>query len=524
MRESERGTMACIDEVTTQQLWLEEDIVQLGGQGRPRHVLFATAELSPLCRVGGLADAATGLVSALRRAGVCVTVVVPDYDGMALVEGRLVESLDVPDWAGPAVARWGTVEGIGEVVAVQSKGIRRPHPYNQPATGVGWEDNDLRFLGFSAAVAELARRLRPDVLHLNDWHTAAATAWSPEGMPVVLTIHNLAYQGDTGRAWLDRMGERWVPFAHHRRCNPLAGGIALADRVVAVSPTYAAETRRPGRGGGLDELLRSRGRSYVGIRNGIDVDRWDPETDPYLPAHFSATDLSGKARCRAELLHLAGLPDVPGEPVIGLVSRFVEQKGIDTTLQVATQMRGVSARMVLMGRGESDLEEAAVGAWAADPMRVSYLRDSAESLAHLVMAGSDLLLVPSRFEPCGLTPMEAMRCGTIPVVTPVGGLRDSVIDASGNEATGNGFIAPACDAVGVSLALSRAIRSWADPTRRAAIRRAGMMADWSWHTPARSYISLYDELCSVGDAGIGSVMSGGVNELPHDRLMSIPLR
>lgn len=517
--------MTAIDEVRTTELRLEEDVVQLASPPQPRHVLFATAELSPLCRVGGLADAASGLVAALRRAGAAVTVVVPDYDGTPSMIEQRAEPLDVPDWAGPAVARWGTVEGVGEVVAVRTRGIRRSHPYNQPGSGLGWEDNDTRFLGFSAAVAELARRIRPDVLHLNDWHTAAATAWSPEGLPVVLTVHNLAYQGETSRVWLDRLGERWVPFAHMRHCNPLAGGIALADRVVAVSPTYAAETRRPGRGAGLDELLRSRGRAYVGIRNGIDVDRWDPETDPFLPAHFSATDLSGKDRCRAELLRLAGLPDVPGEPVVGLVCRFVEQKGIDTTLQVAAQMRGVSARLVLMGRGEADLEEAAVAAWAADPMRVSYLRDSAESLAHLVLAGSDLLLVPSRFEPCGLTPMEAMRCGTIPVVTPVGGLRDSVVDASGNEAYGNGFIAPACDSVGVSLALSRAIRSWSDPARRAAIRRAGMMADWSWRTPARAYLDVYEELCS-GERHVGSTRAlvDPVATRGPDRLMTTTSR
>jgi starch synthase len=304
------------------------------------------------------------------------------------------------------------------------------------------------------------------------------------------------YQGEASRRWLDRMGDRWVDFSHAGATNPLAGGIALADRVVAVSPSYAAETRRPGMGAGLDELLRSRGRTYSGIRNGIDVDRWDPQVDPYLPASFSYDDMGGKDICRGELLRRAGLPDVPGEPVIGMVCRFVDQKGVDIALSVASQLRGMEGRLVLMGRGEPDLEAAAVAAWKADPMRIGYLRDTSEELAHLVMAGSDLLLVPSRFEPCGLTPMEAMRYGTIPVVTPVGGLRDSVVDASGNEMAGNGFVAPAADVVGVSLAVSRAIRSWSDPARRAAIRRAGMTADWSWRSPARAYAAIYDELCA----------------------------
>jgi starch synthase len=457
--------------------------------------MFATAELSPLCRVGGLADASAGLVAALRRHGADVEVVVPDHGGSPGLVVDFEEPLELPEWAGPAVVRYGTVTGLGKVIAVRTPSTSDIHPYNDPGSGLGWGDNDLRYLAFSAAVAALAVRRQPDVVHLNDWHTAAAAAWIPERQPVVLTIHNLTYQGECAPEWLDRMGPRRDHFANRGMCNPLAGGIGLADRVVAVSPSYAAETRRPGRGDGLDDLLRSRSRHYSGIRNGIDMSTWDPATDPYLPAHFSWSDLSGKNECRVELLRRAGLPDVPGEPVVGMVCRFVDQKGIDTALSVASQLRGMPARLVLMGRGEAALEAAAVAAWVAEPLRIAYLRESSEALAHLVIAGSDLLLVPSRFEPCGLTPMEAMRCGTIPVVTPVGGLRDSVIDASGNETHGNGFIAPAADAIGVSLALSRAIRAWSSADRRADIRRSGMTADWSWRTPARSYLDLYDEVC-----------------------------
>jgi starch synthase len=488
--------MTCTDEVTFEDLTIEEPVVQLRPT-RPRRVLLASAELSPLCRVGGLADATAGLAVALRRAGVHVDVVVPDHDGTPGLVVDRTECLDVPSWAGPATARFGRVSGFGEVVVLETRGIRRPHPYNHPLTGEGWGDNDRRFLGFSAGVAALAERLAPDVVHLHDWHAAAAAAWTPADLPVVLTIHNLAYQGHAPLPWLERMGERARHFAHHGTCNPLAGAISLADRVVAVSPTYAAETRRSPVGAGLEELLRARGRDYVGIRNGIDLDRWDPMTDPYLPAPFSWDEPAGKSASRDALLRHAGLTAGPDEPVIGMVCRFVEQKGVDTALALAEQLRGVGARLVLMGRGDPALEAAAAAAWASDPVRIGYLRETAEDLAHLVMAGSDLLLVPSRFEPCGLTPMEAMRYGTIPVVSPVGGLRDSVIDASGNEATGNGFVAPAADAVGMSLALSRAVRAWSDPVRRRAIRRAGMTADWSWRAPAAAYADIYDEVCSA---------------------------
>jgi starch synthase len=488
--------MTCTDEVAVEYLTIEEPVVELS-PSRPRRVLLATAELSPLCRVGGLADATAGLVVALRRAGVHVDVVGPDHDGTPGLVVDRTEQLDVPPWAGPATARFGRVAGFGEVIVLRTRDIRRSHPYNHPLTGEGWGDNDRRFLGFSAGVAALADRLAPDVVHLHYWHAAAAAAWTPGGVPVVLTIHNLAYQGLAPLPWLERMGERAHHFAHHGACNPLAGAIALADRVVAVSPTYAAETRRTPTGAGLEDLLRARGRDYLGIRNGIDLDRWDPTTDPHLPAPFSWDAPAGKAASRAALLQAAGLAANADEPVIGMVCRFVEQKGVDTALALAAQLRGVGARLVLMGRGEPDLEAAAAAAWASDPMRIGYLRDTSEGLAHLVMAGSDLLLVPSRFEPCGLTPMEAMRYGTIPVVSPVGGLRDSVIDASGNEATGNGFVAPAGDVVGMSLALSRAVRAWSDPVRRTAIRRAGMTADWSWRGPAAAYAEVYDEV--VGD-------------------------
>lgn len=479
----------------------DELVVMLGSTG-PRRVLLATAELSPICRVGGLADATAGLVAALRRAGHHVDVVVPDHDGSPGMHLESEISLDVPPWASPAVARLGTIDGVGEVIAVRTPGIERPDPYNDPATGVGWADNDRRFFGFSAAVAALAMLRNPDVVHLHDWHTAAATAWLPDDLPVVLSIHNLAYQGDADPSWAAQFGPRGASFLHHGRCNPLAGGIRRADRVVAVSRAYAIETRRPTGGMGLDEVLRQKGRAYLGIHNGIDTHRWDPLSDPFLPATFSWDDLSGKAICTKELRRRVGLPE-RDLPVVGVVCRLVEQKGIDVVLDLAGRIEGTDAQLVVMGRGEPALEAALEAAAAAVPDRVAYLRETRESLAHLVVAGSDLLLVPSRFEPCGLTPMEAMRCGTIPVVTPVGGLRDSVIDASSDESRGNGFVAPAADAFGVSLALARALRAWTDPARRGAIQLRGMRADWSWRVPADAYAEVYRDAAELRRRPIG---------------------
>jgi starch synthase len=272
-------------------------------------VLFATAELTPVVAVGGLAQAASGLVRELRAQGVEVEVALPDYGGLELEREERLE-LDVPPWARSASARCGEHAAAGPLTLVDVPGIRRAHPYVD-ATGAGWPDNDARFLGFSLAVAALARASGPDVVHLNDWHTAATSA-GLEGAPVVLSVHNLAYQGWAGPEWVERLGSRGAAFEHDGACNPLAGGIALADAVVVVSPTYREEVLRPETGAGLDGLLRRRGDALVGIRNGIDVDVWNPASDAHLPASFSVDDLAGKERSRAALLARLGLPERPG--------------------------------------------------------------------------------------------------------------------------------------------------------------------------------------------------------------------
>jgi starch synthase len=475
---------------------------------------MAAAEMAPMCRVGGLADATTGLATTLARLGCEVIVAIPRHERWRSLEGPNTLSLDVEPWIGPAVARFGRIEDRLCVAVIDVPGIERPHPYNDPRTGLGWEDNDERFLAFSNAAAELALELEVDVAHLHDWHAAAATAWLADRVPTVLSVHNLAYQGQTDRDWVGRLGACGPSFEHDGCVNPLAGGIRLADRIVAVSPAYAAETRRAATGAGLDAILRSRGSDYFGIRNGIDVERWDPATDAHLPVQYDALHVDGKAYVRRALCDEAGFAPTD-EPIVGMVCRLVEQKGVDVALEVAGQLRGLGARLVLMGRGDPAIEAAAARAAECDD-RVAYLPTTDEALAHLVVAGSDLLLVPSRFEPCGLTPMEAMRCGTIPVVTPVGGLRDIVIDASADPVLGNGFIAPATDAVGVSLALARAVRVLEDDARRTAIRRNGMIADWSWRTPAMAYLDVYEELldnASASAADMTAVTSSRISDL-----------
>jgi starch synthase len=458
------------------------------------HVLLASAELSPLVNVGGLAAAVAGLVDGLRRADIQVTVVVPDYFATPL-DSEVRVNLDVPAWAGPAIARRGTIEGVGEVILVSAPGIERAHAYVDD-DGEGWPDNDQRFFAFSAAIAALVEKLEPDVVHLNDWHTATAIAHLPVGgPPVVLTIHTLGYQGQSDPGWITAFPNRGEAFTYKGSCNPLAGGIRLADVVIAVSPTYASEIVTPAGGFGLDELLRERGARLVGIRNGIDAASWNPASDPHLPQRFDAHDMTGKATVKAELLDELGLPELEGNvPLIVMVTRLVEQKGVDLALSIAPFLDTLPAQFAVLGSGDRPLVEALTQAARAHPYVLAFRHGYDNGLAHRLIAGGDLFLMPSRFEPCGLAQMQAMRYGTLPVVTDVGGLHDTVIDIDEDRSKGTGIRATSATAPAIVDATHRAVRAWSSSQRRTAMRRRGMTADWSWDGPAAEHIMWYERV------------------------------
>jgi len=458
-------------------------------------ILFASAELSPLARVGGLAEASAGLVSALRRAGVTVDLVLPDYTDVEM-EGERPRPLSVPDWAEPASARRGIVAGVGDVTLVSVPGIARPHPYIDEA-GNGWPDNDQRFFAFSAAVAGLMADTDADIVHLNDWHTSAALGMAWRRPPTVLTIHTLGYQGWAANHWLSRIPYHYAAFECFGEINPLAGAIQVAERVIVVSPNYADEIRRPESGMGLAHILTDIGDRLVGIRNGIDTDIWNPATDPAIAAGYSGDDLDGKDECRSDLIAEATWHD-DGSPVVGMVTRLVDQKGVDLALEAVRFASSMPIRLVLLGSGDQGLADWA--RWAAGnwPDRVHFADGYNMGLSHRIFAGSDLLLMPSRFEPCGLAQMQAMAYGTIPVTTDVGGLRDTVIDADADRANGTGFMSETVDVPGVVDALHRAVRAWRHKQRRRAIQRRGMNQDWSWTEPAQRHIDVYSEM-AAGD-------------------------
>jgi len=451
-------------------------------------ILYATAELHPVATVGGLAAAAAGLTAELRRQGAEVEVVLPDYGGVAL-DGETRLQLDVPKWAAPALARSGVHGVAGPLTLVSVPGIARPDPYVDEH-GEGWPDNDRRFFAFAAAVAALAWLRRPDMLHLNDWHAATALAAFDSPQPSVLSIHNLAYQGHAARRWAKRLGPRGKAYRYGKACNPLAGAIALADATVVVSPTYREEVRRPEGGCGLDDLLRARGEALVGIRNGIDIALWDPAADPHLPARFDATDLAGKHACRAAALARVGLPDGDG-PLAVVVSRLTEQKGIDLLLPLVPELRALGLRLAVLGSGQAALTNDLRAAAERHPRELAFVEGYDEELAHLLIAGADLLLMPSRFEPCGLTQMQAMRYGTLPVVTDVGGLHDTVTDLDEEPMRGTGWRAATLASEAVADAVRRAVAGWRNPDVCRAARQRGMAADWSWREPASRHVDLY---------------------------------
>ncbi|MEA1903843.1 MAG: glycogen/starch synthase [Actinomycetota bacterium] len=454
------------------------------------HVLLATAELSPLIKVGGLADAVAGLRSALLAGRTKVTTVLPDHEGWSL-DSEDRTSLDVPEWVGEASARTGLLPDGTPLTLIEVEGFPRSHPYLDPY-GVGWSDNTNRYMAFSAAVAALADHLAPDIVHCNDWHTGAVLGFLTDPPPTVLTIHNLAYQGFTDGKWLKRIPHRPESFEWWGGTNPLSGAIALADRVVTVSPSYAEEIRTPEFGQGLDEAIRWRGDAVSGIVNGLDTLQWDPTSDPLIPANFTAADLGGKDDCRAALEKRAGWSG--GDPIIGMVTRLTEQKGVDIALQSAVHLEGMGARLVILGSGERILADWAMELAAQMPDRVAFINAYEEPLSHLIFAGSDLLLMPSRFEPCGLNQMQAMRYGTIPVATAVGGLRDTIIDDDMHRRRGTGFLTTTADVGGIVDALHRALRAYRVPSRRLGIQRRGMEIDWSWEASASRYLELYRQL------------------------------
>jgi starch synthase len=487
--------------------------------GRPLHVVHVTSEMAPLAKVGGLGDMVAALAGEQARRGHAVTVVLPGYRDLRRPEswrGRALDGARVPWGVGHEPASFELFEPgprVPRVLVVRHDGARRffdrPGIYDDPNQGHGYGDNAERFLFFCrAAFAGLEHLGLPvDVLHAHD-HQAA---WIPcfartheagsrllERVATVFTLHNLGYQGIYDAFVLGLAGfsrELFYPaspFEYWGRVNYMKVGLVFADVLTTVSPRYAREIQlSPEFGAGLEGVLRRRGTDLHGILNGIDVDAWNPATDPYLPGHYDAGDLSGKAACRAALIEAAGLNVGDRTPVIGMVTRLTEQKGLDLLEQGAGLGLELPARLVVQGSGEPRYEMFLHRLAEANPGRVHFHNAFDERFAHLIGAGADMFLMPSRYEPCGLNQMYSQRYGTPPVVRAVGGLADTVEEFDPLAGTGTGFRFEDYAPEEMVSALRRAISIHRQPELWEKLQKNGMAKDFSWGRSAERYEALY---------------------------------
>lgn len=474
-------------------------------------VLGIASEIFPLIKTGGLADVAGALPAALKGEGVQVTTLVPGYP--AVLEG-LDQAAPVHDFpalfGGPARLLRGRAAGLDLLV------IDAPHlyarvgnPYLGP-DGKDWPDNAIRFAALADVAAELARGavadFAPDIAHAHDWQAGLALAYLHYrgGRPpaTVMTLHNLAFQGLFPAALLPTLGLPAAAFGidgveFFGNISFLKAGIVFADRITTVSPTYAAEIRTPEGGMGLDGLLRTRASALHGILNGIDEKVWNPAEDPFIEADFSPARWRRRVINKAALQARLGLSPAPDALLFGVISRLTRQKGVDLLVPALSGLLDLGAQFVLLGSGDAPLERAFTAAAAAHPGRIGAVIGYDEVLAHQIQAGCDALLVPSRFEPCGLTQLCALRYGALPVVGRVGGLADTVIDA--NEAAlaagcGNGVqFAPVTQDMLV-VAIQRIEALWREPSVWRSLQRNAMRADVSWRRPAARYAALYRTL------------------------------
>ena len=481
-----------------------------GAASRDPVVLWLAAEAVPWAHTGGLGDVVGSLPAVLRQKGWDVRLCLPLYnDARRFPIGQPLLEFEIPLGRGrsrvPVAVRAATDPPGGvPTYFIECPLFDRPGVYGDG--GQAYPDNPFRYGVWQLAARELAASLQPALIHCHDWHAALMptlvkldallTTGDARRLPdvrTILTIHNLEFQGHTARAVLDDLGlprEVWHPqwLEHFGGVNFLKGGILSADRVTTVSRSYADEIRTPAAGMGLDGPLRDRGADLTGIVNGIDSVAWDPATDPLLPAPFDADHREGRIACKAALRRELNLPGAPEEPLIGFVGRLTESKGVDLLVRALPSLFALGARAVVLGSGDLPLHAALQELERAHPDHFRAVLRFDAKLARRTYAGVDLMIVPSRVEPCGLVQLYSLRSGAVPVVHAVGGLRDTVTDGE------TGFVFEEATPRAIVAAVRRALEVFTDePARWSEIVDAGMRQDWSWAKSAAGYDALYRE-------------------------------
>jgi starch synthase len=475
-------------------------------------VLFVTPELAPWVKTGGLGDVAQGLPAALLRAGIDVRILVPAYRGMAQAFPQAEVIADFPAWGGAFAGA--QLLQANSPVPLYLLGcpdyFARPGTAYQTPKGEDWLDNHLRFglLGRAAAAlgsAESPLPWKPDVVHGNDWQCGLAPAYlagmnGPKAV-TVSTVHNLAYQGNFPAGALSELALPPSAFSmagleFHGNVSFLKSALFYADKLTTVSPAYAQEIQSPLLGFGLEGLLRSRAADLVGILNGIDTDAWNPEQDASLAAHYNASTLSAKLQNMIALQRKMGLPEAPNAFLMGVISRLVEQKGIDLVARIVPNWIAAGVQVVALGSGQPELEQTLLALAERYPRQVSVQIGFSEPLAHLIEAGVDAFLMPSRFEPSGLNQLYSMRYGTPPIVNRTGGLTNSVVDATPESlasGAGSGFVMETPTTAALDKAIARAFALFKTPAQWHRLQRNGMAKDFSWAVSAQRYIEVYEQ-------------------------------
>ena len=478
-------------------------------------ILFVTPECAPYVKTGGLGDVSAALPATLAALGHDVHLLMPAYRGMK-VAGEIGDGVEIPPygpWPAAQLVPVKVASGVTLLLLACPSLYQRPGGPYVDASGRDYHDNVVRFGMLARIAAQLGTAHSPvkgwsaDVVHCNDWPCGLVPLYLAQSRLIspaetcaasVLTIHNLAFQGVFPMASADLLGipHQWrgmdgVEFWGD--LSMLKAGIQFADAITTVSPSYAREIQTPAHGTGFEGILRARASRLHGILNGIDTQLWNPEADPLLPHRFSRGNVKGKSLCKLALQARVGLPQDRAAMLFAVVSRLTPQKGIDLVLGALPRLLAAGAQLVVLGQGEPALQQALRDAAQKSPRQVSVTLGFDEGLAHLVEAGADAFLMPSRFEPCGLNQMYSQAYGTPPIVAPVGGLLDSVTDSSADPARGTGFVMTGCDAEGLEDALARALRAWREPPLWKRIQANGMARDFGWHDSALQYVRVYEE-------------------------------
>jgi starch synthase len=482
-------------------------------------VLHVCSEVTPFAKTGGLGDVCAALPRALHRRGFPQVVVMPRYriDPQRHALAKRLEPLDVR-----LGARTETIHLYeGRLLGGQVPVYLIDHPWFDRAGiygegGKDYDDNGLRFALLCRAALDIMHHLDtwPDVVHAHDWQAGLAPVYArraaPElGRPVprtVFTIHNLAFQGMMPKELVETLDLGWDIFTPEGaeffgQLSYLKAGLAYADRITTVSPRYAREIQTAEHGAGLDGFLRQHAGKLVGILNGIDTLVWNPATDPHLPVRYDPADLTGKAASKTALQKELRLPVRAHTPLIASISRLTEQKGLDLIVQAADELGKLDAQFVFLGgSGEKKYEDALTNLTRRFSSRFVLRMAYDERLAHLIEAGADFFLMPSRFEPCGLNQLYSHRYGTLPIVRATGGLDDTVVDYDEVTATGNGFKFEEYTADALVSTIKRALTAYHHPNRLAPIISRAMQLDHSWDTSAIRYADVYRSLTAAAPA------------------------